>query len=50
MMFSVTENTGMSMKCWWTMPSPAAIASRGDENETVVPSMRISPSSARYRP
>ena len=29
MTFSVTVSTGMSMKCWWTMPMPAAIASAG---------------------
>ena len=29
MTFSVTVNTGTSMKCWWTIPSPAAIASLG---------------------
>ncbi len=27
--FSATVNTGTSMKCWWTMPMPAAIASLG---------------------
>ena len=30
--FSATVNTGMSMKCWWTMPMPAAIASPGPAN------------------
>ena len=29
MTFSATVKTGMSMKCWWTMPMPAAIASPG---------------------
>ena len=29
MTFSATVNTGMSMKCWCTMPMPAAIASPG---------------------
>ena len=29
MMFSATVKTGTSMKCWCTMPMPAAIASRG---------------------
>ena len=28
-MFSTTVNTGMSWKCWCTIPIPAAIASRG---------------------
>src|SRR5438093_7323626 len=48
--FSVTVNTGTSMKCWWTIPRPAAIASPGDPNRTGSPSIRISPSSAWYRP
>ena len=29
-MFSVTVCDGTSVKCWWTIPSPAAIASRGE--------------------
>ena len=29
-MFSATVMTGMSMKCWWTIPIPSAIASLGD--------------------
>ena len=29
MMFSPTVKTGMSMKCWCTMPMPSAMASRG---------------------
>ena len=29
-MFSVTVSDGTSVKCWWTMPSPAAMASRGE--------------------
>jgi hypothetical protein len=33
-MFSATVITGMSMKCWCTIPIPASIASRADENET----------------
>ena len=30
MTFSATVNTGTSMKCWWTMPIRALIASLGD--------------------
>ena len=43
--FSATVNTGTSMKCWWTMPMPAAIASPGPWKVTGVPSTRISPPS-----
>ncbi len=43
-MFSATVITGMSMKCWCTMPMPLAIASRGDDMRTGSPSIRISPS------
>ena len=50
MMFSVTVNTGTSMKCWWTMPMPASMASAGPPNLTGFPSIRISPSSGWYRP
>src|SRR6266545_1129478 len=48
--FSATVNTGTSMKCWWTMPMPAAIASAGLFKRTGWSSMRISPSSAWYSP
>ena len=34
-MFSATENTGTSMKCWWTMPMPRAIASDGPRSPRV---------------
>ena len=30
----MTVCDGTSVKCWWTMPSPAAIASRGEPNAT----------------
>ena len=33
-MFSVTVCVGTSVKCWWTMPMPAAIASRGERKST----------------
>ena len=44
-MFSATVRTGTSMKCWWTMLIPRAIASDGPVSLTSVPSMRILPSS-----
>ena len=50
MTFSVTLKTGISMKCWCTMPMPAAIASPGPLNDTGWSSMRISPSSGWYSP
>ena len=46
MTFSATVKTGMSMKCWWTMPMPAAIASPGPVKCWTSPSSSISPSSA----
>ena len=30
---STTSNTGTSMKCWWTMPTPASIAAAGSSND-----------------
>ena len=36
-MFSATVITGMSMKCWCTMPMPRLMASRGDDIVTVSP-------------
>ena len=47
MTFSATVKTGTSMKCWWTMPMPAAIASPGPAKCWTSSSSRISPSSAR---
>ena len=44
-MFSATVITGISMKCWCTMPMPASIASFADEKETFFPFSRMSPSS-----
>ena len=32
MMFSVTVNGSTSTKCWWTIPIPSAIASRGSRS------------------
>ena len=49
-MFSATVITGISMKCWCTMPTPASIAARGEPSATGFPLMRISPSSGRYSP
>src|SRR6202050_340795 len=48
--FSATVNTGTSMKCWCTMPMPAAMASFGEPNRTAWLSIRISPSSGWYSP
>ena len=39
--FSATVKTGISMKCWWTIPMPAAIASPGPLNLTGWSSIRI---------
>ena len=43
---SATVKTGTSMKCWCTMPMPAATASAAEWNLTGSPSRRISPASA----
>ena len=50
MMFSVTVNGSTSTKCWWTMPMPRAIASRGDAIFTSWPRTEIVPPSAGYIP
>ena len=44
-MFSATVITGMSMKCWCTIPIPASIASFAEAKVTGFPSRRISPES-----
>src|SRR4029453_7670712 len=49
-MFSATDMTGISMKCWWTIPMPARMASPGEWKVTGAPFRRISPSSGRDRP
>ena len=46
MTFSATVNTGMSMKCWCTMPMPAAMASPGPAKCWTSSSRSTSPSSA----
>jgi hypothetical protein len=46
MTFSATEKTGMSMKCWCTIPIPATRASPALWKRTGSSSSRISPSSA----
>ena len=43
--FSATVITGISMKCWCTMPMPASIACLGDEIRAGLPFIRISPAS-----
>ena len=44
--FSATVKTGISMKCWCTMPMPARIASDADEKRAFRPSTSTSPSSS----
>jgi len=48
--FSATVKTGTSMKCWWTMPMPAAMASPGELKVTGFPSTTISPSDGASSP
>ncbi len=48
--FSRTVRLSASMKCWWTMPMPAAMASAGLWNETSWPSTTIVPSSGFCMP
>jgi hypothetical protein len=45
-MFSATVIGSTSMKCWWTMPIPRAIASCGLSKRRAWPSTTISPESA----
>ena len=44
-MFSVTVSDGTSVKCWWTMPRPAAMASAGLPKRTGAPSTATVPAS-----
>jgi hypothetical protein len=44
-MFSATVITGISMKCWCTIPIPESIASRGEWIRSGFPRIRISPTS-----
>ena len=46
-MFSATVMTGISMKCWCTMPIPRSMARRGESIVTGSPLTRTSPSSGR---
>ena len=48
--FSATLMTGMSMKCWCTMPIRSPIACRGEAICTASPRRRISPSSGWWSP
>jgi hypothetical protein len=48
--FSRTVRLSASMKCWCTMPMPAAIASPGSAKRTARPSTSIVPSSGRCMP
>ncbi len=49
-MFSATDRTGTSMKCWWTMLTPRSMASCGLAISTGSPNRRISPASGIARP
>ena len=44
-MFSHTVRLSANMKCWCTMPMPAAMASAGEPKTTVRPSTSMVPSS-----
>ena len=44
-MFSATVITGISMKCWCTIPIPCSIAARGESIVICSPLTRISPAS-----
>ena len=44
--FSATVSVFTSMKCWWIIPIPCAIASAGEAMLTGSPFSLISPSSA----
>jgi len=48
--FSRTVRLSASMKCWWTMPIPAAIASFGERKWTSRPSIAMVPRSGRSMP
>ncbi len=48
--FSSTVRLSASMKCWCTMPMPAAIASAGEEKLTGRPSTSMLPSSGFCMP
>ena len=48
--FSATVKTSTSMKCWWTMPIPSAMASFGLRITTGEPSTKIWPSSGLSSP
>ena len=49
-MFSATVITGISMKCWCTIPIPCSIAAFGEPSSTGLPLIRISPSSGVVEP
>ncbi len=48
--FSRTVRLSASMKCWWTMPMPRAMASAGEEKATRSPSIAMVPSSGFCMP
>jgi len=49
-MFSATVMTGMSMKCWCTIPIPCSIAAFVEPSSIGLPRSRIRPSSGVYSP
>ena len=50
MVFSTTVKVGTSMKSWWTMPMPRAMASAGEAMRTGRLLRRISPASMVWKP
>ncbi len=49
-MFSATVKPGTSLKRWWTIPMPSAIACPGERISAARLRIRISPASGRYSP
>ena len=49
-MFSATDRLGTSMKCWWTMPMPWAMATEGEVSSSFSPFTMISPLVGCSRP
>ena len=49
-MFSATVRVGTRRNSWYTMPTPAAMASAGEWNERRWPFTHTSPASGRYIP
>ena len=49
-MFSATVRVGTNRNSWYTMPTPAAMASAGDWKKRRCPFTHTSPPSGRYTP